>query len=93
MVTQHAGNGPSDDRQRLNDGTDANDDGIVVPGSPPPLGTERTDVNPGDEAGVDELPRNDGEVPLNADDDAVLQDELPDVDVDNAELDDAPNPR
>lgn len=91
MLTQHAS--PADDRQEHNNSAGADDDGVVVPGSPPPLGTGRTDVNPGDEAGVDELPRNDGAVPLNSDDDLVLQDELPDVDVDNAELDDAPNPR
>lgn len=85
-------NGP-DEQQTLPSGVENNDDGIVIPGSPPPLGSERTDVNPGDEAGVDELPHNEGETPLDTDDNAALQNELPDVDVDNAEHDDAPNPR
>lgn len=93
MTTQHRNDGLSSDQQNLSSGADANDDGILVPGSPPPLGTERTDVNPGDEAGVDELPHNDGEVSLDSDDDAVLDEDVPDIDVDNAELDDAPNPR
>ncbi len=93
MATQHQSNGQPANQQKPSDITDANDDDVIVPGSPPPLGTERTDVNPGDEAGVDELPRNDGKVPLDSDDEAVLQDEVPDVDIDNAELDDAPNPR
>lgn len=93
MTIQHQSNGPSSDQKVSNNRTDADYDGILVPGSAPPLGSERTDVNPGDEAGIDELPHNDGELPLDRDNDAVLEDAVPDIDVDNAELDDAPNPR
>lgn len=92
MSTQNQSQDATSDQQRAGK-TNASDDGITVPGSPPPLGTERTDVNPGDEAGVDELPHNEGEVPLEPNDEAPLQGEVPDIDVDNAELDDAPNPR
>jgi hypothetical protein len=42
---------------------------------------------------VDELPGNEGQIPLETDDDAPVQEEMTDVDVDNAELDDSPNPR
>jgi hypothetical protein len=42
---------------------------------------------------VDELPDNEGQIPLETDDDAPVQEEMTDVDVDNAELDDSPNPR
>lgn len=82
-----------DEQQTVPSGAENNDDGIIVPGSVPPLGSERTDVNPSDEAGVDELPHNEGEIPLDTDDNAAQHAELPDVDVDNAERDDAPNPR
>lgn len=68
------------------------DDGVLIPGSAPPLGTGRTDVNPSDEAGVDELPNNDGEIPRDHDQ-AGMPEGIPDIDPDNAELDDVPNPR
>lgn len=68
------------------------DESVVIPGSAPPLGTGRTDVNPSDEAGVDELPNNDGELPRDHDQEG-LPEGVPDIDPDNAELDDAPNPR
>lgn len=58
-----------------------------------PLSPGRTDVNPSDKAGVDELPHNEGAIPLETDDDAPVQQEMIDVDVDNAEFDDQPNPR
>jgi len=73
----------------------AGKDDLVVPGSPPPLGSERTDVSPGSEAGVDELPNNDGATPRSrsqAKGDEVMSG-VPDIDPDSAELDDAPNPR
>ena len=82
----------SNQRPQLNS-TREDDDGVIVPGSPPPIGSERTDVNPSDEAGVDELPDNEGQIPRDTDEDAVPNDEVPDIDVDNAERDDAPNPR
>jgi hypothetical protein len=64
-----------------------------MPTSPDPLSPGRTDVNPSDQPGVDELPGNEGEIPLDTDDDAPVQEEMTDVDVDNAEMDDQPNPR
>jgi hypothetical protein len=64
-----------------------------VPSSPDPLSPGRTDVNPSDRPGVDELPDNEGAVPLDTDDQAGAQQDMVDVDVDNAEFDDAPDPR
>lgn len=64
-----------------------------MPTSPDPLSPGRTDINPSDQPGVDELPDNEGEVPLDTDDDAPVQEEMIDVDIDNAEMDDEPNPR
>lgn len=49
------------------------DDGIVIPGSAPPLGTERTDVNPNDEAGIDELPNNDADTPQDHDTNGLME--------------------
>jgi len=71
----------------------ADDDGIRVPGSPPPLGTGRTDVNPADEGGVDELPGNDGKTPASRQDPSVPGGGVPDIDPDQAERDGVPNPR
>jgi len=64
-----------------------------VPASPDPLSPGRTDINPSDRPGVDELPDNEEAVPLHTDDDAPAQEEMTDVDIDNAEFDDQPNPR
>jgi len=85
----------SEDRQPLDEpstNTRANneDDGVLIPGSAPPLSPGRTDVNPDDQAGVDELPDNELQVPQ---DRTPIERETPDIDVDNAEVDDAPNPR
>lgn len=63
-----------------------------VPASPDPLSPGRTDINPSDRPGIDELPGNEGAVPLDTDD-AQAQEEMIDVDIDNAEFDDQPNPR
>lgn len=68
------------------------DEGVQIPGSTPPLSSGRTDINPSDESGVDELPDNDGKIPKDYND-AVGTEGIPDIDPDNAELDDAPNPR
>ncbi|KFE56804.1 hypothetical protein [Pseudomonas syringae] len=65
----------------------------LLPTSNDPLSPGRTDVNPSDQPGVDELPNNEGEIPLDSDDDAPVEEELIDVDPDNAEMDDQPNPR
>lgn len=64
-----------------------------LPTSPEPLSPRRTDLKPDDEAGVDELPDNDGETPLETDEEALRQENMADVDVANAEFDDQPNPR
>lgn len=71
--------------------TDPQDDGVLILGSPPPVGTGRTDVDLGNEAGVDELPDDGGA--LDSQEHERLSDQLPDIDPDNAEADDAPNPR
>jgi hypothetical protein len=92
-------NDQSDDRQplgepRANSNTDiGDDDGVLIPGSAPPLSPGRTDVNPDDQPGVDELPGDGLEVPQANADDTPAERETPDIDVDKAEMDDAPNPR
>lgn len=65
----------------------------IFPGSPDPLSPGRTDLNPDDEPGVDELPDNEGEIPLDSNDESVVEREMVDMDPDNAERDDQPNPR
>ncbi len=60
---------------------------------PDPLSPGRTDLNPSDKPGVDELPDNEGQIPLETNDDAPVEEEMVDVDIDNAELDHQPNPR
>lgn len=64
-----------------------------IPASPDPLSPRRTDLKPSDRPSVDELPDNDGTVPLERNDETPAQEELADVDIDNAEFDDQPNPR
>jgi hypothetical protein len=64
-----------------------------LPTSPDPLSPGRTNLNPSDRPGVDELPDNEGAVPLDPNDDTPVQEEMADVDLANAEFDDAPNPR
>lgn len=80
---QHSLNKPSSSAQS------DEDDGVLIPGSAPPLSPGRTDVNPDDQAGVDELPGNELGVPRNP----STEWETPDVDADKAERDDVPNPR
>jgi hypothetical protein len=63
------------------------------PTPPDPLSPGRTDLNPSDNPGVDELPDNEGQIPLEPNDDAPVVEEMADVDIDNAELDHQPNPR
>lgn len=72
---------------------ESDDDGVRIPGSAPPLSPGRTDVNPGEQAGVDELPGNELDRPRDRTDDMPIERETPDIDVDRAEMDDAPNPR
>jgi hypothetical protein len=63
----------------------------------PPQGTDplspgRTDIHPSDQPGIDELPENEGDV---AEDEhpTPYEEGVPDMDPDNAEFDDQPNPR
>lgn len=92
MATQDS-NDPNRHQELSAAANNADDDGIVVPGSPPPLGSERTDVNPGGEAGVDELPGNEGKTPAGSREAERIRDRVPDTDPDNAERNEAPNPR
>jgi hypothetical protein len=90
------GNKPDDLSTQNNDASRSERvpiDDVIVPGSPPPPGSERTDVSPGGEAGVDELPQNDGTTPRNNPKEGPVMGGVPDIDPDSAELDDAPNPR
>lgn len=57
-----------------------------------PLSPGRADLNPSDEAGIDELPNNEVDAP-NDESDNPYADDVPDIDPDNAEMDDQPNPR
>jgi hypothetical protein len=57
-----------------------------------PLSPGRTDLNPSDEAGIDELPNNEVDMPKDESTNPY-EDGVPDIDTDNAEMDDHPNPR
>lgn len=61
-------------------------------GTTDPLSPGRTDLNPSDEPGIDELPGNDGENPID-DSPTPYEEGAPDIDPDNAEMDHQPNPR
>lgn len=68
------------------------DNSDLPPASTDPLSPGRTDLNPSDEPGIDQLPANDGDTP--ADESPTPYEEgVPDMDPDNAEMDDQPNPR
>jgi hypothetical protein len=67
------------------------DDSLAT--SPDPLSPSRTDLDSSDRPGVDELPDNEGAIPLDIDDDAPIEGEMADIDVDNAEFDEQPTPR
>ena len=73
--------------------TESDDDGVVIPGSAPPLSPGRIDVNPDDQPGVDELSGNEMQRPRDRKNGVPIEGETPDIDVDNAEMDDAPDPR
>lgn len=64
-----------------------------LPVSPDPLSPRRTELNPSDRPDADQLPDDDGETPADTDEQAQRQQNMPDVDVDSAEMDDQPNPR
>lgn len=63
-----------------------------MPTSPDPLSPGRTEVDPMKERGIDELPDNEGERPLD-DDDAGLDPERVREQTDNAVLDNQQDPR
>ncbi|MET3717345.1 hypothetical protein [Pseudomonas sp. PvP001] len=57
-----------------------------------PLSPGRTDLNPSDEAGIDELPHNEVDAPSDESTNPYEKG-VPDIDPNNAEMDDQPNPR
>jgi len=61
----------------------------IIPGRPELPGRGRTDLEPSDEAGIDELADNDGALPHGR----RRNEQLPDTDPDNAERDGVINPR
>ncbi|CAI8976875.1 MatE family transporter [Pseudomonas sp. IT-347P] len=63
-----------------------------MPTSPDPLSPGRTEVDPMKERGIDELPDNEGERPLD-DDDAGLDPERVREETDNAVMDNQQDPR
>lgn len=56
------------------------------------LSPGRTDLNPSDEPGIDELPDNELDMPKE-EPATPYGDGVPDTDLDNAEMDDQPDPR
>jgi hypothetical protein len=63
-----------------------------MPTTPDPLSPGRTDVDPLKEEGIDELPDNEGELPLD-DDDAGLDPDRVREETDNAVMDRQQDPR
>lgn len=63
-----------------------------VPTSPDPLSPGRTEVDPTREPGIDELPGNEGERPLEDDDMGVDPDKIRE-ETDNAVMDQQQDPR
>jgi hypothetical protein len=61
------------------------------PESTDPLSPGRTDLNPSDEPGIDDLPDNDGDTP-EEESPTPYEEGVPDMDPDNAEIDES-NPR
>lgn len=74
---------------KLQGGTDGDD---PMPASPDPLSPGRTEVDPMKEEGIDELPDNEGERPLN-DDNVGLDPERVREETDNAVMDNQRDPR
>jgi len=69
------------------------DDDDTFPASTDPLSPGRTDLDPSEDDGVDELPDNEGDTPMDDSDEAAVQENVPDQDVADAEMDGEPNPR
>ena len=64
-----------------------------IPTRPEPLSPGRTTVNPEDEPGIDELPNNEGAIPMDQDDGADLDPERVREETDNAVRDGEMDPR
>lgn len=64
-----------------------------IPTDPQPLSPGRTTVHPEDKPGIDELPNNEGAIPLRQDDGTDLDPERVREETDNAERDGQDNPR
>lgn len=64
-----------------------------IPTHPEPLSPGRTTVNPEDEPGIDELPNNEGAIPLDQDDGTDIDRDQIREETDNADRDDVINPR
>ncbi|GAB6405961.1 hypothetical protein [Pseudomonas sp. MHK4] len=64
-----------------------------IPTHPEPLSPGRTTVNPEDEPGIDELPNNEGAIPMDQDDGADIDRERVREETDNAVRDGEMDPR
>ncbi|CAI8795745.1 MatE family transporter [Pseudomonas sp. IT-P171] len=64
-----------------------------IPTRPEPLSPGRNTVNPEDEPGIDELPNNEGAIPMDQDDGADLDPERVREETDNAVRDGEMDPR
>jgi hypothetical protein len=64
-----------------------------IPTHPEPLSPGRTTVNPEDEPGIDELPNNEGAIPMDQDDSTDLDPERVREETDNAVRDGEMDPR
>lgn len=64
-----------------------------IPTHPQPLSPGRTTINPEDEPGIDELPNNEGAIPLDDDDLTALDPERVREETDNAVRDGQRAPR
>ena len=64
-----------------------------IPTHPEPLSPGRTAINPEDEPGIDELPNNEGAIPMDQDDGTGLDPDRVREETDNAVRDGEPDPR
>lgn len=64
-----------------------------IPTHPEPLSPGRTAVNPEDEPGIDELPNNEGAIPMDEDESTTMDPERVLEETDNAVRDNVMDPR
>lgn len=64
-----------------------------IPTHPEPLSPGRTAVNPEDEPGIDELPNNEGAIPMDEDESTTMDPERVLEETDNAVRDNEMDPR